>query len=169
VNAAIRLASVAVLASVGTACRVGASDTGGAPADAAAPDSMAAAGELAVSAYGCAQCHQSSDPADGLLSGQTTLVPGSQAYGSNLTPDPDTGMDAWEAGTIATAILQAQDNMGNPLCPQMPAYEDAGMTQEVAAAIAVYLQGLPAVWHPIPPSVCPPIKGAGDAGSDAGP
>jgi mono/diheme cytochrome c family protein len=163
-----RFASLAILASAVAACRVRNGDSGGGATDAAA-DSSAATGALAVSAYGCAQCHQPSDPADGVLSGQTIPVPGSQAYGSNLTPDPDTGMDAWEAGTIATAILQARDNLGNPLCPQMPAYEDAGMSEEVAAAIAVYLQGIPAVWHPVPPSVCPPIKGAADAGADGGP
>jgi hypothetical protein len=49
----------------------------------------------------------------------------------------------------------------------MPAYEDAGMSEDVALAIAVYLQGLPAVWHPVVPSVCPPVKGAADAGADA--
>jgi hypothetical protein len=162
-----RLASLVVLASSLTACRAGEGDTGGGSTD-AAPDSVAAAGALAVSAYECARCHQSSHPADGVLSGQTIPVPGSEAYGSNLTPDPDTGMDAWDAGVIATAILKAQDNRGKPLCPQMPAYEDAGMSEEVAATIAVYLQGLPAVWHPVPPSVCPPIKG-GDAGADGGP
>jgi hypothetical protein len=164
----VRLASLAILASVVAACRVREGDSGGDSAD-AATDSVAAAGALAVGAYGCAQCHQSSAPADGVLSGQTIPVPGSQAYGSNLTPDPDTGMDAWEAGAIATAILQARDNLGNPLCPQMPAYEDAGMSEEVAATIAAYLQGLPAVWHPVPPSVCPPIKGAGEGGADGGP
>jgi hypothetical protein len=160
-----RFASLAIFASVLASCRVRADDSGGGSID-AAPDSVAAAGALAVSAYGCARCHQSSDRADGVLSGQTIPVPGSQAYGSNLTPDPDTGMDAWEAGTIAAAILKAKDNLGNPLCPQMPAYEDAGMSEEAAATIAVYLQGLPAVWHPVPESVCPPIKGAADAGAD---
>jgi hypothetical protein len=160
----VRFASLAILA-LAVACRVREGDSGGGSTD-AAPDSPAAMGALAVGAYGCAQCHQPVDPADGVLSGQTIPVPGSQAYGSNLTPDPDTGMDAWEAGAIATAILQAKDHLGNPLCPQMPAYEDAGMSEEVAAAIAVYLQGIPAVWHPVPPSVCPPVKGAADAGAD---
>jgi hypothetical protein len=164
----VRFASFAILTTVVAACRVQEGDSGGGSAD-AAPDSIAAAGALAVSAYGCAQCHQSSGPAAGVLSGQTNPVPGSQAYGSNLTPDPDTGMDAWEAGAIATAILQARDKRGDPLCPQMPAYEDAGMSEEVATTIAVYLQGLPAVWHPVPPSVCPPIKGAAEAGADGGP
>jgi mono/diheme cytochrome c family protein len=126
--------------------------------------SPVALGAATASAYGCAQCHQGSDPEAGLLSGQTTPVPGSQAYGSNLTPDPDTGMDAWDADVIARAILQAVDDQGHELCPQMPAYVEAGMSAREADDIALYLKGLPAVWHPVPPSVCPPIKVASDDG-----
>jgi hypothetical protein len=33
-----------------------------------------------------------------------------------------------------------------------------------AFAIATYLQSLTAVWHPVPVSVCPPLKPAGDGG-----
>jgi hypothetical protein len=146
------------------ACRVrdgagpetaGAADDGEASDDAPG-DGPEAPGVVVVQTFGCAQCHQSSDAGDGVLSGQTTPVPGSAAYGSNLTPDPDTGMDAWDAGTIAKSILAAVDEQGKPLCPQMPAYADAGMTYPEALAVAVYLQGLPAVWHPVPASVCPP-------------
>jgi hypothetical protein len=122
-------------------------------------------GALAASAYGCGQCHQPSDPESGVLSGQTTPVPGSQAYGSNLTPDPDTGMDAWDADIIAYAILQAVDDQGHALCPQMPAYADAGMSAAEAADLALYLQSLPAVWHPVPSSVCPPLKVTPDGGA----
>jgi hypothetical protein len=73
-------------------------------------------------------------------------------------------MDAWDAGAVARAILRAVDENGHPLCPQMPAYVDAGMSVDQAMDIAAYLQTLPAVWHPVPPSVCPPLKGGGDGG-----
>ncbi|HEY8040893.1 MAG TPA: c-type cytochrome [Polyangiaceae bacterium] len=145
-------------------------DAAGASADAGVPDvdvdSAVGQGYLAVQARSCGQCHQSTSAADGVLSGQATPVPGSQAYGSNLTPDPDTGMDAWDAGTIATSVLQAVDDRGKPLCPAMPAYADAGMEQDEALAIAAYLQSLAPERHVVPPSACPPIKGAG--GDDGG-
>jgi mono/diheme cytochrome c family protein len=118
-------------------------------------ESSVGQGYLAVQARACGQCHQSPDPDDGVLSGQTTAVPGTQAYGSNLTPDPETGMDSWEAGTIAQSVLRAVDPQGNPLCPAMPAYVDAGMSPSEALAIAAYLQSLTPVWHPVPPSSCP--------------
>jgi mono/diheme cytochrome c family protein len=127
-------------------------------------DSMAGQGYLAVEARGCGQCHQSPNPADGVLSGQTTAVAGTLAYGSNLTPDPETGMDSWDAGTIARSVLHAVDDQSHPLCPAMPPYADAGMASDEALAIAAYLQTLTPVWHPVPASTCPPLKPAGDGG-----
>jgi len=109
---------------------------------------------LAVQARQCAQCHQSPNPDDGVLSGQTTPVPHTHAYGSNLTPDPDTGMDSWDAGSIALAILSRQGVDGGTLCGTMPAYTDAGMGTAEAMSIAAYLQSLPPVWRPIPASTC---------------
>jgi hypothetical protein len=154
-------AGIALVALLTSGCR-GEGPSTAVPVD-AGPDSPIANGELAVLDYGCGRCHESSEPSDGVLSGQTAPVPGTQAYGSNLTPDPDTGMDAWDAGAVARAILRAQDEDGHALCPQMPAYADAGMSADQAMDIALYLQSLPAVWHPVPPSVCPPLKG-GDGG-----
>jgi hypothetical protein len=116
----------------------------------------AALGASAAQARMCGQCHQSSDPESGVLSGQDMPVQGSSTYGSNLTPDPDTGLDAWDAGTIAMAILLGTGVEGRALCPEMPRYADAGMSTGEAQDIAAYLQGLPPVWHAVPRSVCPP-------------
>jgi hypothetical protein len=109
---------------------------------------------LAVQARQCGQCHQSANPADGVLSGQTSPVSGTHAFGSNLTPDPDTGMDSWDAGSIALAILSRQGVDGGTLCSAMPAYTDAGMGMAEAYSIAAYLQSLTPAWHPIPASTC---------------
>ena len=111
--------------------------------------------------------HQSSAPGDEVLSGQTeAAVRGFEtAFGSNLTPDPDTGMDAWDAASIVGALRQGIDESGQPLCPAMPRYED--MSDEESLAIAAYLQSLTAVHHDIPASVCPPIEPSPDAGADA--
>ncbi len=133
--------------------RGSASDDGGTAADVEV-DSPEGQGMLAAQARQCGQCHQSPNPADGVLSGQTTPVPGTHAYGSNLTPDPDTGMDAWDAGSIAQAILLRQGADGGTLCSAMPAYADAGMGTDEALSIAAYLQRLTPVWRPIPASTC---------------
>jgi nicotinate dehydrogenase subunit B len=117
-------------------------------------------GYAAVQARGCGECHQSPDPRDGVLSGQTTPRPGTRSYGSNLTPDPDTGMDAWDAGSIAAAVLYGADDQGALLCPPMPAFVEAGMAPDEALSIAAYLQSLTPVWHLVPASECvrPPME-----------
>jgi hypothetical protein len=134
-------------------------DAGGGPESGSGP--TAAQGLAAARSRQCDRCHQSPDPSDGVLSGQTTPVQGRE-YGSNLTPDPDTGMDAWDAGSIATAVLQAVDNQGGPLCASMPRFADAGMGPDEALAIATYLQTLSPVRHVIPASMCPE-RSRGDA------
>jgi hypothetical protein len=148
---------VVLLAATGCRAKVGESSDAGAE-----PDSPVTRGALAVEQRNCGKCHQSPDPLDGVLSGQTTPVASSQAYGSNLTPDPDTGMDAWDAGAIVAALTQGIDSQGNPLCPAMPVYCD--MTPDEATSIAAYLQSLVPVWHPIPASTCPPYEPLPDSG-----
>ncbi len=149
-----------LLVAAGGGCRLRA---GGPSTDAGSePDSPVALGQLAVEQRKCAQCHQSTNPEDGVLSGQAAPVANTQAYGSNLTPDPDTGMDAWDAGSIAAALTQGLDSQGNPICPAMPVYCD--MTADEASSIAAYLQSLTPVWHPIPASTCPPYEPVPESG-----
>jgi hypothetical protein len=137
----------------------------GATAGGSEGGSTADQGRFAVLVRQCGKCHQSPNPADGLLSGQTTPVSGTgESFGANLTPDPDTGMDGWDAGAIAGAILSGVDVRGKLLCPAMPRWADAGMTQDEALSIALYLQSLTAVWHVVPPSVCPSAERGADAG-----
>jgi hypothetical protein len=151
----------AVLLSV-AGCRLRDSSSSAGDVDAAA-DGAVGQGMAAVQARQCPSCHQSSNPADGVLSGQDTPVPGTTSYGSNLTPDPDTGLDVLDAGLLAAAILQSTAPDGGALCPAMPAYADAGMGPAEAIAIAAYLQSLVPVWHPVPASTCG-VRAAGDGG-----
>jgi mono/diheme cytochrome c family protein len=150
-------------------CRFGRGNgTSGGPDDAGSAadvdlDSPAGQGYLAVQARHCGICHQAPNPAAGVLAGQDAPVPGTQTYGSNLTPDPDTGMDAWDAGTIASSVLHSVAVDGGPLCSAMPEYAEYGMQAAEANAIAVYLQGLAPVWHLVPASRC-----ASKASADAG-
>jgi mono/diheme cytochrome c family protein len=129
-------------------------------------DPKVQAGYTAVLMRDCASCHEPSDSTLGVLSGQDTPVAGTTAYGSNLTPDPDTGMDAWTSAQIATALRMGVDDTGSPLCPTMPTYPTMSDTE--ADDIAAYLQNLTAVHHLITESMCPPIKPAPDAGDDGG-
>jgi hypothetical protein len=127
-------------------------------ADAPAGDASAPMpGAALVMMFGCRNCHQSTNMADGVLTGQTTPRPMTMAYGSNLTPDMMTGLGAWTEDQIIRAIREGQDETGRTLCRTMPRYggAPANMSVETARMIAQYLRALPAVSRMIPASTCP--------------
>lgn len=124
-----------------------------------------ARGALAVRNRACDTCHQSSDPRDGILSGQSTPRLGTMAYPANITTDVETGIGGWSDAKIVRAIRLGIDVDDAPLCAQMPRFK---MTEDEGYAIAAYLKTLPAVVRAIPASTCPPLKPApSDAGADA--
>jgi hypothetical protein len=152
-------------------------DGGGAPDGAAeatspiaAPDSDATAsgwtpylrGAVAVEARGCPQCHQSTNAGDGVLSGQLSPVPGTLAFGANLTPDPETGIGRLTDDEIVRAIRAGTDEEGAHLCDAMPRFAD--IEDDEGAAIVAYLRGIPPVHREIPSSEC----GDEDAGKGQG-
>jgi mono/diheme cytochrome c family protein len=100
----------------------------------------------------CGSCHQSSDPADGICSGQTTPQMGTMAYGKNLTPDMTTGLGAWTDDEIKAAIRTGMNRDGMKLCATMQRYV---MSDKEINDIVYYLRHIPAVMRTIPPSVCP--------------
>ena len=116
-------------------------------------------GRQAVLARGCPACH---DPGDGSLSGQLQPRPGTHAYGSNLTPDDDTGLGRWTEDQIVRAVRDGLDDQGVPLCSVMPRFPS--MTFDEAQAVAAYLRTLPPRNVAIPDTLCD--DGADDAGVD---
>ena len=129
-------------------------------------DPQVVRGWTAVLQRKCPSCHQAPD-AGGILSGGVDPVIHSTAYGANLTPDPDTGLDGWSTDAIVRAMKQGLDVDGIKLCTAMPKFADMG--DEEGKAIAAYLHFLPAVHHPVHESLCPPIKvpHEADSGDDA--
>lgn len=120
---------------------------------------LATTGAAFVAQRGCPTCHQPTDCA-GTLAGQLTPVAGTLAYGSNLTPDPATGLGDWADIAIVRAVRFGVDDTGNALCPTMPQYASMGDVE--ADAIVAYLRSLKPIVRAIPASTCPPIKDAPD-------
>jgi len=114
------------------------------------PAAAVGAGEQAVQRRGCAACH---DPGDGSLSGQKMALAGSSTYGSNLTPDRETGLGHWSDDDIIQAMRVGRGDDGQPLCWTMPRYGE--MTSSEASNIVAYLRSLSAVSTPdAPESQC---------------
>lgn len=71
-------------------------------------------------------------------------------YGSNLTPDKDTGLGNWSVEEIATAITEGVAADGRKLAPPMPSEWFHHLTKEDALAIAFYLKTLKPVSYKVP-------------------
>jgi len=70
--------------------------------------------------------------------------------GRNLTPDKETGLGSWTREQIVAAIMTGKRRDGRELAPIMPWQAYSKLTPSDAAAIAAYLQSLPAVNHAVP-------------------
>ena len=130
--------------------------------DLSLPDPLALGKKLVLQS-GCADCH---DPGDHSLSGQTVPRPQTMAYGSNLTPDSDTGLGGWTDEHIARAIRTGVDIQDQELCLTMPRFAD--LTDPQVNALVSYLRAQKPVHHVIPVSICPPIKNPIMAAADLG-
>jgi hypothetical protein len=129
---------------------------------------LVALGASYVNTRQCGSCHQSSNAADGILSGGDTPVAGTAIYGPNITPDNAMGIGGWTDAQIIGAMRTGLDDQGATLCWVMPRF--ANMSDAEAAAIVAYLRSLTAVARTAPDGVCPPDPDAGtamDAAADA--
>jgi mono/diheme cytochrome c family protein len=112
-------------------------------------NATAARGEYIVRSVAvCGHCH-SADPknADGVLSGGREFHDWriGTARGSNLTPDPETGLGAWSEAEIVRALRNGQSRDGRLLAPVMPYEWFHEMSDEDTFAVARYLKSLPPV------------------------
>ncbi len=134
---------------------------------------LVAHGRAVIIARDCQKCHGSAltGNVDGVMSATAT---GGFAYPPNLTPDDDTGLGCWNVDQIARAILHGVDDQGSPLCDPMPRFDDAGLPEADAVAIAQFLKSIPPRTSHVPQTpacLAPPDAGATtDAGmlDDAG-
>jgi hypothetical protein len=131
-------------------------------------DSEVALGAAIATQLDCQKCHGSelAGNDDGVASPTTV---GGVAYPPNLTSDPRTGLGCWTQAQIEDAFLDGVDNEGNPLCPPMPHFADAGLTQAMSVALVAFLRSLPPVLAHVPdtPDCTPGAPDAGDDGADA--
>ncbi len=102
--------------------------------------------------HGSQGSHSPEEPqAGGLEFDATEIGPGfGFFYGSNLTPDPETGIGTWSDGELVRAIREGLDREGHLIFPVMP-YEFAhGLSDEDALALVAYMRSLPPVRNKVP-------------------
>lgn len=105
-----------------------------------------------ISAALCAFCHQD---LQGRFAGQTTPRPMSMQYGTNLTPDRETGIGAWTDEEITRAVRTGVARDGRTLCNLMTRYTEGMLTDESLRGIIAFLRSVEPVRQQIPASTCP--------------
>lgn len=93
-------------------------------------------------AAGCG-CHT---PADGPVGagGGEVPTPFGKFFGTNITPDVETGIGKWSDAEIRAAIREGYARDRGVESPAMPYYQYGGMSDADVADLIAYLRGLPA-------------------------
>jgi mono/diheme cytochrome c family protein len=94
-------------------------------------------------AAGCG-CHTPKDGPVGAGGGEVA-TPFGKFYGSNITPDQETGIGAWSDAEIDAAIRQGLSRDKGVESPAMPYYQYAGMSDADVADLIAYIRSLPPV------------------------
>ena len=94
-------------------------------------------------AGGCG-CHTGEDGSLG-AGGRALPTPFGTFYGTNITPDPDTGIGGWTDAEIIAAIRRGNARGKGVEAPVMPYYLYAGMADSDVEDLVAYLRALPPV------------------------
>ncbi len=102
--------------------------------------------------HGSAGSHSPGEPqAGGREFDATNVGPGfGYLYGSNITPDPETGIGGWSDGEVVRAIREGIDREGRLIFPIMEAEWYHGMSDEDVLALVGYLRSLPPTRNEVP-------------------
>lgn len=101
-------------------------------------------GRYLTAAADCAACHTA--PGGAPFAGGVPLAsPFGTIHGTNITPDPDTGIGRYTADDFHRAVTRGEARDGRQLYPAMPYVSYRSMTRADSDAIYAYLINQPAV------------------------
>jgi mono/diheme cytochrome c family protein len=102
--------------------------------------------------HGSQGSHSPSEPqAGGREFNMTGIGPGfGYVYGTNVTPDVDTGIGAWSDGEVVRAIREGISSDGHLIFPVMAYQFYHGLSDDDVLSLVAYLRSLPPVRRPTP-------------------
>lgn len=103
-----------------------------------------AQGRYLAAAADCAACHTAADGAP-FAGGVPLASPFGTIHGTNITPDPDTGIGRYTSDDFYHALTKGEARDGHQLYPAMPYVSYKTMKREDSDAIYAYLMNQPAV------------------------
>ena len=117
---------------------------------AAAQPSLERGDYLVNAVMACDGCHTPRGPTGFVMEkrfsggSQTWDDPAYTVKGSNITPDPDTGIGRWSESDIKISLTEGLRPYGMPLAPQMPFAFYKIMTARDLDSVVAYLRSVPA-------------------------
>ncbi|GAB4068463.1 c-type cytochrome [Ancylobacter sonchi] len=134
---------------------------------------MPARGAYLVNAVAiCGRCHTTPGPGNQPFAGGRTIETSAyKVQGSNITPDPDTGIGTWTDEQIGHAITHGVRPDGSQMSTAMPYDFYAALTDADRDAIVAYLRTLKPAQNPTAApfyTIAPKASAAAMAGPAAG-
>src|SRR5947209_17032374 len=102
-----------------------------------APDLIKRGGELAALGY-CASCH-TAEAGKPFAGGRPLATPFGTIYGTNITPDPETGISLWSQAAFNRAMRDGVDRAGRDLYPAFPYDHFTKLADEDLTALYAFL------------------------------
>lgn len=118
-------------------CAANSSIAPGAPPQSFAREQVAKGAELAHLGN-CLGCH-TAEGGKAYAGGTPIKTPFGTIYGTNITPDPDTGIGRWSLAAFTRAMREGVDREGRHLYPAFPYDHFTKVTDEDIAALYAFL------------------------------
>ncbi len=124
------------------------------PTPASFPAESIAKGAILAAAGHCAACH--TRPGGRPFAGGYGLnTPFGIIYGTNITPDPETGIGRWSLEAFARAMREGVSSDGSHLFPAFPYYAYTELWDDDVKALYAYLMTRPPVSATVPANTIP--------------
>ncbi|MEA2840377.1 MAG: hypothetical protein QOF41_1707 [Methylobacteriaceae bacterium] len=111
-----------------------------------APDVVRRGGEMAALGY-CASCHTAGNGKP-FAGGRPLATPFGTIYGTNITPDAETGIGLWSQAAFNRAMRDGVDRAGRDLYPAFPYDHFTKLSEDDLAALYAFLMARAPVHAP---------------------
>jgi mono/diheme cytochrome c family protein len=124
------------------------------PSRASFPQESIAKGAILSAAGHCAACH--TGPGGQAFAGGYGLnTPFGIIYGTNISPDPETGIGRWSLEAFDRAMREGVSQDGSHLFPAFPYYAFTGLSDDDVKALYAYLMTRPPLRATVPANTIP--------------
>jgi mono/diheme cytochrome c family protein len=124
------------------------------PNPASFPAESIAKGEILAAVGHCVSCH-TRPGGPPLAGGYAVNTPFGIIYGTNITPDPETGIGRWSAEAFARALREGVSRDGSHLFQAFPYNAYTKLSGDDVKALYAYLMTRPAISATVPANTIP--------------